>query len=68
MTQVRTSARPPSETGSAYVYAILIDGMVRYIGKGRNERMYTHLLEACGQPLAAELGQCEWVHACTGDW
>jgi hypothetical protein len=46
MTQVRTSARPPSETGSAYVYAILIDGMVRYLGKGRNERMYAHLIEA----------------------
>src|ERR1700691_720920 len=46
MVQVRTSGTPRSETGSAYLYAILVDGMVRYIGKGRNERMYTHLIEA----------------------
>jgi len=31
---------------SAYVYAILVDGVVRYIGKGRNGRLYTHLIEA----------------------
>jgi hypothetical protein len=31
---------------AAYVYAILVDGVVRYIGKGRNVRMYTHLIEA----------------------
>jgi hypothetical protein len=46
MTQVRTSASPRSETRSAYVYAILVDGVVRYVGKGRNARMYTHLIEA----------------------
>src|ERR1700685_960487 len=46
MAQARTSGTPRSETGSAYVYAILIDGMIRYIGKGRNGRMYAHLIEA----------------------
>ena len=46
MAQVRTSGPPRSETGSAYVYAILIDEVVRYIGKGRNGRMYAHLIEA----------------------
>jgi hypothetical protein len=30
----------------SYVYAIIVDGVVRYIGKGRNGRMYTHLIEA----------------------
>ena len=43
---MRTSGSPRSQTGSAYVYAILIDGMVRYIGKGRNGRMYSHLIDA----------------------
>jgi hypothetical protein len=45
-TQVRTSASPRSETRSAYVYAILVDEVVRYVGKGRNGRMYAHLIEA----------------------
>jgi hypothetical protein len=31
---------------AAYVYVIEIDGIVRYIGKGRNGRMYFHRLEA----------------------
>jgi hypothetical protein len=46
MTQLRTPARPRSETQSAYVYAIIVDGVVRYIGKGRSTRMYAHLIEA----------------------
>ena len=46
MAQVRASSTPRSETRSAYVYAILVDGVVRYIGKGRNGRMNTHLIEA----------------------
>jgi hypothetical protein len=29
-----------------YIYAIIVDGVARYIGKGRNGRMYTHLIEA----------------------
>jgi hypothetical protein len=44
--QVRKSGPPRSETRSAYLYAIIIEGMVRYLGKGRNGRMYTHLVEA----------------------
>jgi hypothetical protein len=33
-------------TIDSYIYAIIVDGVVRYIGKGRNGRMYTHLIEA----------------------
>src|SRR5215204_5709858 len=29
-----------------YVYEILVDGVVRYIGKGRNGRIYSHMIEA----------------------
>ena len=35
-----------AERSVAYIYAILVDGVVRYIGKGRNGRMYTHLIDA----------------------
>jgi LEM3-like protein len=42
----RVSKRPGSGSQSAYVYALLVDGVVRYVGKGRNGRMYSHLLEA----------------------
>jgi hypothetical protein len=38
--------RPGSRTRSAYVYAVLVDGIIRYVGKGRNGRMYSHLIEA----------------------
>jgi hypothetical protein len=31
---------------SSYVYAIRVDGVVRYIGKGRNGRIYSHMIEA----------------------
>jgi hypothetical protein len=31
---------------AAYVYAIEVNGVVRYIGKGRGNRMYFHRLEA----------------------
>jgi hypothetical protein len=33
-------------TIGSYIYAIIVDGVVRYIGKGRNGRIYTHLIEA----------------------
>ena len=33
-------------TIGSYIYVIIVDGVVRYIGKGRNGRMYTHLIEA----------------------
>jgi hypothetical protein len=39
-------AVPRRTTISSYIYAIVVDGVVRYIGKGRNGRMYTHLIEA----------------------
>ena len=29
-----------------YVYEIRVDGVVRYIGKGCNDRIYSHLIEA----------------------
>src|SRR6478736_1369656 len=28
------------QRSAAYIYAIIVDGVVRYIGKGRNGRMY----------------------------
>ena len=31
---------------STYVYEIRVDGVVRYIGKGRNGRIYSHMIEA----------------------
>jgi hypothetical protein len=33
-------------TSAAYVYAILVDGVVRYIGKGRGPRAASHVSEA----------------------
>jgi hypothetical protein len=39
------AVRSQPTTGS-YIYAIVVDGAVRYIGKGQNGRMYTHLIEA----------------------
>jgi hypothetical protein len=40
------SAVQQKTTIGSYIYAIVVDGVVRYIGKGRNGRMYTHLIEA----------------------
>ncbi len=31
---------------SAYVYAIVVDGTLRYIGKGRGSRLSVHVIEA----------------------
>lgn len=42
----RIFKRPGSSARSAYVYAVLVDGVVRYVGRGRNGRMNTHLIEA----------------------
>ena len=42
----RVCKRSRSGTRLAYVYAVLVDGVVRYVGKGRNRRMYSHLIEA----------------------
>jgi hypothetical protein len=43
---VTGSAVREKTTIGSYIYAILVDGVVRYIGKGRNGRMYAHLIEA----------------------
>jgi hypothetical protein len=40
------SAVGQKTTIGSYIYAIVVDGAVRYIGKGRNGRMYSHLIEA----------------------
>jgi hypothetical protein len=42
---VQRAVRLKTTIGS-YIYVIIVDGVVRYIGKGRNGRMYTHLIEA----------------------
>ena len=36
----------PSPDNVSYVYAVIVDGLVRYIGKGRGDRMFLHLREA----------------------
>ena len=42
----RGSSLGLKQGSAAYVYVIVVDGLVRYIGKGRNGRMYIHLVEA----------------------
>ena len=39
-------ALTPRERLAAYVYVIVVDGVIRYIGKGRNDRLYNHVIEA----------------------
>ncbi len=36
----------PKVVSPTYVYEIRVDGVVRYIGKGRNGRIYSHMIEA----------------------
>ncbi len=36
----------PGKRPPAYVYAIAVDGLVRYFGKGRGTRMYAHVRSA----------------------
>jgi hypothetical protein len=38
--------RQVAKLRQCYVYEIRVDGMVRYIGKGCNDRIYSHLIEA----------------------
>jgi hypothetical protein len=37
---------PLNDAMSAYIYQIWVDGVLRYIGKGRNGRAYSHLKNA----------------------
>lgn len=38
--------RPQIEASRAYVYAILVNGIIRYIGKGSGSRLFAHTLNA----------------------
>ena len=46
------------DTTKAYLYAVVVDGTMRYIGKGRGTRLFVHLIEArrsalrCGRRTA----------------
>jgi hypothetical protein len=42
----QASNRRGAKLRECYVYAIRVDGVVRYIGKGRKDRMYYHLIDA----------------------
>jgi len=45
--KLRKNAKGRSaELRQCYVYEIRVDGVVRYIGKGCNDRVYSHLIEA----------------------
>jgi hypothetical protein len=45
--KLRKNAKGRSaEPRQCYVYEIRVDGVVRYIGKGCNDRVYSHLIEA----------------------
>ena len=47
MKKLRKNAKGRSaELRQCYVYEIRVDGVVRYIGKGCNDRVYSHLIEA----------------------
>jgi hypothetical protein len=55
-----------SQRSAAYIYAIIVDDIVRYIGKGRNGRMYTHLIEA-KRTSDAQQARLICLRACTGN-
>ena len=42
----RNAKGQPAKLRQCYVYEIRVDGVVRYIGKGCNDRIYSHLIEA----------------------
>ena len=47
MKKLRKNAKGRSaKLRQCYVYEIRVDGVVRYIGKGCNDRVYSHLIEA----------------------
>jgi hypothetical protein len=43
---VRAKGRKTVSNKQFYIYGIYVDGVVRYIGKGRNGRMHFHVIEA----------------------
>ena len=47
MQKIKRNAKGQSaKLRQCYVYEIRVDGVVRYIGKGCNDRIYSHLIEA----------------------
>lgn len=44
--QQQLDRRPQIEASRAYVYAILVNGIIRYIGKGSGSRLFTHTRNA----------------------
>ena len=43
---IRRRTRDPKKDLTAYVYRIIVDNVVRYIGKGRGSRLLTHAIDA----------------------
>jgi len=43
---IRNAKGQLAKPRQCYVYEIRVDGVVRYIGKGCNDRIYSHLIEA----------------------
>lgn len=41
-----TLPAPAQVPHRCYVYQIIVDGVIRYIGKGKNGRVYAHLIDA----------------------
>jgi hypothetical protein len=44
--RIAETAEPGPSKKQFYVYAIYVDGVVRYIGKGSNGRVHFHVIEA----------------------
>jgi hypothetical protein len=44
--KILTKRQDANKLRQCYVYEIRVDGVVRYIGRGRNGRIYSHLIDA----------------------
>jgi LEM-3-like GIY-YIG domain len=44
--KLKRNTKVDAKLRQCYVYEIRIDGVVRYVGKGRNGRIYSHLIDA----------------------
>jgi hypothetical protein len=53
---VRAKGRKTVSNKEFYIYAIYVDGVVRYIGKGRNGRMHFHALKPDASIAGAHVG------------